>query len=126
MIQAAIDRLMHTYGMLVNLSLDEELVARRKVTQFLAHQRPARRTSLPLKASSFFAAPLEPGVPDRNCKMCFATGWVGENRPSGHGTKSWLRCRAGCRANASDRLEQPDVSHVLIADDMKVERDQDH
>jgi hypothetical protein len=81
MIQAAIDRLMHTYGMLVNLSLDEELVARRKVTQFLAHQRPARRTSLPLKASSFFAAPLEPGVPDRNCKMCFATGWVGENRP---------------------------------------------
>jgi hypothetical protein len=114
MIQAAIDRLMHTYGMLVNLSLDEELVARRKVTQFQAHQRPARRTSLPLKASSFFAAPLEPGVPDRNCKMCFATGWVGENRPERAwdeelvAMQSWMPCECVRSPRAARCVSCPD------------------
>lgn len=34
--QAAIDRVMHTYGMIVNLTLDEEREAREKVSKFLA------------------------------------------------------------------------------------------
>ena len=34
--QAAIDRVMHTYGMIVNLTPEEERVAREKVARFLA------------------------------------------------------------------------------------------
>jgi len=33
--QAAIDRVMRTYGMIVNLTLKEELEARKKVSRFL-------------------------------------------------------------------------------------------
>jgi hypothetical protein len=35
--QAAIDRVMHTYGMIVNLTLEEEQAAREKVSRFLAN-----------------------------------------------------------------------------------------
>jgi hypothetical protein len=34
--QAAIDRVMQTYTMIVNLSADQETITRRKVTEFLA------------------------------------------------------------------------------------------
>jgi hypothetical protein len=34
--QAAIDRVMHTYGMIVNLTAEQEQVAREKVSVFLA------------------------------------------------------------------------------------------
>jgi len=34
--QAAIDRVMQTYGLLVNLTADQEQVAREKVSNFLA------------------------------------------------------------------------------------------
>jgi hypothetical protein len=34
--QAAIDRVMHTFGMIVNLTLDEEQAARDRLTAFLA------------------------------------------------------------------------------------------
>jgi len=34
--QTAIDRVMHTYGMLVNLTLEQEQEVREKVTTFLA------------------------------------------------------------------------------------------
>ncbi|MES2196312.1 MAG: hypothetical protein V4517_17980 [Pseudomonadota bacterium] len=34
--QAAIDRVMHTYGMLVNLTVEQERLARDKVASFLA------------------------------------------------------------------------------------------
>jgi hypothetical protein len=34
--RAAIDRVMHTYGMIVNLTQAEELLAREKVAAFLA------------------------------------------------------------------------------------------
>lgn len=34
--QAALDRVMHTYGMLVNLTAEQEQLAREKVTHFLA------------------------------------------------------------------------------------------
>ncbi len=35
--QAAIDRVMQTYGMLVNLTADEERKVRDDVSQFMAH-----------------------------------------------------------------------------------------
>ena len=35
--QAAIDRVMHTYGMIVNMTLDEEQAARASVARFLAN-----------------------------------------------------------------------------------------
>ncbi len=34
--QAALDRVMHTYGMLVNLTAEQEQLAREKVASFLA------------------------------------------------------------------------------------------
>lgn len=34
--QAALDRVMHTYGMLVNLTAEQERLAREKVASFLA------------------------------------------------------------------------------------------
>jgi hypothetical protein len=34
--QAAIDRVMHTYGMIVNLTAEQEQIAREKVSSFLA------------------------------------------------------------------------------------------
>jgi hypothetical protein len=37
--QAAVDRVMKTYGMIVNLTIDEERAAREKVTCYLA-QKP--------------------------------------------------------------------------------------
>jgi hypothetical protein len=36
--QAAIDRVMQTYGMIVNLTADEERAAREKVTSYLAEK----------------------------------------------------------------------------------------
>lgn len=43
--QTAIDRVMHTYGMLVNLTLEEEQEAREKVTTFLATAKTDDETS---------------------------------------------------------------------------------
>jgi hypothetical protein len=37
--QVAIDRVMHTYGMLGNLTLEEEQAAREKVSNFLANAK---------------------------------------------------------------------------------------
>jgi uncharacterized protein YoaH (UPF0181 family) len=37
--QTAIDRVMHTYGMLFNLTLEEEQAAREKVSNFLANAK---------------------------------------------------------------------------------------
>jgi hypothetical protein len=44
--QAAIDRVMQTYGMIVNLSLDEERAAREKVSSHLAERPNASEQQL--------------------------------------------------------------------------------
>ena len=44
--QAAIDRVMQTYGMIVNLSLEEERAAREKVSSHLAEQPDASEQEL--------------------------------------------------------------------------------
>src|SRR5580698_11648456 len=44
--QAAIDRVMHTYGMIVNLSLEEERAAREKVSSHLAERPNASEQEL--------------------------------------------------------------------------------
>jgi hypothetical protein len=43
--QAAIDRVMHTYGMIVNLTLDDERNARERVSKFLAGAQPKTKTN---------------------------------------------------------------------------------
>jgi hypothetical protein len=43
---AAIDRVMQTYGMLVNLSLDEEQAAREKLVSHLAERSDATEREL--------------------------------------------------------------------------------
>ena len=44
--QAAIDRVMHTYGMLVNLTAEQEQLARAKVASFLAGVKTDDETQL--------------------------------------------------------------------------------
>jgi hypothetical protein len=52
--QAAIDRVMQTYGMIVNLNADEERAARQKVAAHLAGK--ATNAHLPWKACDIFEA----------------------------------------------------------------------
>lgn len=47
--QAAIDRVMQTYGMIVNLTLDEERAAREKVSRFLAKAETGDETQLAIE-----------------------------------------------------------------------------
>ena len=44
--QAAIDGVMHTYGMLVNLTVEQEKLAREKVASFLASAKTKDETQL--------------------------------------------------------------------------------
>jgi hypothetical protein len=44
--EAAVDRVMKTYGMMVNLTVDEERVAREKVTNYLAEKTEADERAL--------------------------------------------------------------------------------
>ena len=44
--QAAIDRVMHTYGMIVNLTPEQEEIARAKVSKFLAGAKTDDETKL--------------------------------------------------------------------------------
>jgi hypothetical protein len=44
--QAAIDRVMHTYGMIVNLTPEQEEIARAKVSKFLASAKTDDETKL--------------------------------------------------------------------------------
>ena len=59
--QAAIDRVMQTYGLLVNLTAEQEQVAREKVSSFLASAHTDDENKLAveglryLRASSFSA-----------------------------------------------------------------------
>ena len=51
--QAAIDRVMRTYGMLVNLTLEEERAAREKLTAFLAQSQTDDENKLAVEGIMF-------------------------------------------------------------------------
>jgi hypothetical protein len=51
--QAAIDRIMQTYGMIVNLSVEEERVLREKVSTFLANAETMDETKLAVQGLRF-------------------------------------------------------------------------
>ena len=51
--QTAIDRVMHTYGMLVNLTLEQEREAREKVTNFLATAKTDDETKLAVEGLGY-------------------------------------------------------------------------
>jgi hypothetical protein len=47
--QAAIDRVMHTYGMIVNLTAEEERSVREKVSDFLAKAKSSDEHQLAIE-----------------------------------------------------------------------------
>jgi hypothetical protein len=51
--QTAVDRVMHTYGMIVNLTLDEEQDAREKVSTFLANAETTDETMLAIEGLKY-------------------------------------------------------------------------
>lgn len=51
--QAAIDRVMNTYGMLVNLTREEEQIARERVAQFLSNATADDETKLAVEGIKF-------------------------------------------------------------------------
>jgi len=55
--QTAIDRVMHTYGMLVNLTLEEE-AAREKVSSFLANAKTDDENKLAVEGLRYLRAEL--------------------------------------------------------------------
>jgi len=54
--QAAIDRVMHTYGMLVNLTAEQEQLAREKVATFLANAKTDDETKLAVEGLRYLRA----------------------------------------------------------------------
>jgi hypothetical protein len=54
--QAAIDRVMHTYGMLVNLTVDQEQDAREKVSRFLASAKTQDENKLAVEGLRYLRA----------------------------------------------------------------------
>ncbi|MET0675499.1 MAG: hypothetical protein ABW175_06850 [Bradyrhizobium sp.] len=56
--QAAIDRVMHTYGMLVNLTAEQEETAREKVTTFLSMAKTDDETKLAIEGLRFLRSGL--------------------------------------------------------------------
>lgn len=51
--QAAIDRIMHTYGMIVNLTIEEEQTVRKKVSTFLANAQTQDETQLAVEGLKY-------------------------------------------------------------------------
>ena len=62
--QAAVDRVMKTYGMIVNLTIDEERVARQKVTSFLVEKPKADEKALAIEGLRYLRSIRETGVKD--------------------------------------------------------------
>jgi hypothetical protein len=54
--QAALDRVMHTYGMLVNLTAEQEQLAREKVTSFLASAKTDDENKLAVEGLRYLRA----------------------------------------------------------------------
>jgi hypothetical protein len=62
--QAAVDRVMKTYGMIVNLTVDEERAARQKVTLYLAEKPETDEKSLAIEGLRYLRSVREKGVKD--------------------------------------------------------------
>ena len=62
--QAAVDRVMKTYGMIVNLTVDEERAARQKVTLYLAENPETDEKSLAIEGLRYLRSVREKGVKD--------------------------------------------------------------
>jgi hypothetical protein len=60
--QAAIDRVMKTYGMIVNLTVDEQRAARQKVTRYLAGKPETDEKALAIKGLRYLRSVGERGV----------------------------------------------------------------
>ena len=54
--QAAIDRVMQTYGLLVNLSAEQEQIAREKVSSFLADTKTDDENKLAVEGLRYLRA----------------------------------------------------------------------
>jgi hypothetical protein len=57
--EAAINRVMHTYGMLVNLTLEEERNARAELTRFLATSKTSDEHALAVEGVKFLRGQKE-------------------------------------------------------------------
>jgi hypothetical protein len=62
--QAAVDRVMKTYGMIVNLTVDEERAARQKVTSYLAEKPETDEKALAIDGLRYLRSVRETGVKD--------------------------------------------------------------
>jgi hypothetical protein len=62
--QAAIDRVLKTYGMIVNLTADEERAAREKVTSYLAEKPEADEKALAIEGLRYLRSVREIGIKD--------------------------------------------------------------
>jgi hypothetical protein len=54
--QAAIDRVMHTFGMLVNLTVEQEQIARENVSSFLAGTKTDDENKLAVEGLRYLRA----------------------------------------------------------------------
>jgi hypothetical protein len=62
--QAAVDRIMKTYGMIVNLTVDEERAARQRVTSYLAAKPESDEKSLAIEGLRYLRSTREREVKD--------------------------------------------------------------
>jgi hypothetical protein len=62
--QAAVDRVMKTYGMIVNLTADEERAAREKVTSYLAEKPEADENALAIDGLRYLRSVKGIGIKD--------------------------------------------------------------
>jgi hypothetical protein len=62
--QAAVDRIMKTYGMIVNLTVDEERAARQRVTNYLAEKPDSDEKSLAIEGLRYLRSVREREVKD--------------------------------------------------------------
>ena len=60
--QAAIDRVMETYGMLVSLTLEEQMIAREKVSKFLAEAKTGDETKLAVEGLRYLRTAKRDGT----------------------------------------------------------------
>ena len=57
--QAAVDRIMKTYGMIVSLTVDEERAARQRVTSYLAEKPDSDEKSLAIEGLRYLRSVRE-------------------------------------------------------------------